>query len=128
MIGPALAKRTAALLLGACIGLAAAGAFPSTQPAQAPRPPYRHPPAAPAGDRPFSQGERPTQGRLKEDLAAPPARSNAIAERPSDGAGNEGPLLRAWTWVEHVWPLAARAGAAVRSTVRWLEDHGFLAE
>ena len=127
MIGSALAKWTAALLLVACVGLGAAGAILSTQPAPAPRAPTGTSPA-PAGDRPVSPGERPAREGVKEDLAASPSPPDAIAERPSDDARNEGPLLRAWTWVEHVWPLAARAGAAVRSTVRWLEGHGFLAE
>ncbi|MGA9753074.1 MAG: hypothetical protein WBS54_14925 [Acidobacteriota bacterium] len=127
MIGSALAKRTVALLLGACIGLAASGAILSTQPAPAPRTPTGTSPA-PAGDRPVSQKERPAQGSVKENLATSPSGTDATAERPGDDAGNEAPLLRAWTWVEHVWPLAARAGAAVRSTVRWLEGHGFLPE
>lgn len=124
MIGSALAKWTAALLLVVCVGLAAAGAVPSAQPAAA----TSTPSPAPAGDRPVSPKERPAQGGVKEDPAVSPSRPDAIAERPSNGAGNEGPLLRAWTWVEHVWPLAARAGAAVRSIVQWLEDHGFLTE
>ncbi len=127
MIGSALAKWTAALLLVVCVGLGAAGATLSTQPAPAPRATTGTSPA-PAGDRPVSPRERPAQGGVKEDPAVSPSRPDAIAERPSDGAGNEGPLLRAWTWVEHVWPLAARAGAAVRSIVQWLEDHGFLTE
>ncbi len=63
MIGPALAKRTAALLLGACIGLAAAGAMPSTQPAQAPRTLTGTPPRPPPENaRSLKESGRPRAG------------------------------------------------------------------